>query len=592
MQSSAYGPVPMNALAGSESIKRLSFQLADALAQLGIENHHNDSMEKFLSLDEGFPDSLVAALRCRVLSDDNLAEQVSDVLLHYSADTLAKGTKTPEDKLLRLELLMLAVPSATRGQLMTAVKADLAHHSNCVSEHLERAGNDLVFIAQVTIGGGPQGQTIANHAHELGVGGANLVVDASSAGDGNFGSVRHHLLNSATGAGFTFPGQVPRSDAERSRNPIYGGPIQVEDLNPTSGYPTAGDIGDAATLGLYAASVKGTPVLVNTTVTKVEEVAGHAGRYLVSMEDTKGKKSQVLTDQIIDATGLGKPSVPIKDKASHKYINQQTARCISGATLHDQAVMHSEDMLRASCHAPDEDILDIIRKSPGNITLVGWGDSAKTPLLRIKEVADKHALSMDQLLGDRKIHWIGPKDADDVKSGLWGPYSDLQPYFDRGLIKTMPVRLETIAPGADGCKSTITFRSPEGTGQLESGRVILAMGMKSGSAEVLRAIAPDANATMRKTVYGHAPIFGDGPVCTQLKTGETEHPIYFAGVASGIKRPADTSYLEYFGVKSRLLMEQCLLPKLKSRPDRPFESVVPLRANSTADRVATATTAA
>lgn len=566
-----------NIMPRSKSAEKLLGVLSDSLSKLGFEAGNHDSVQRIMSLEKPMPDSAVASLRCRVLQDDELAEKASQTLLHYSAEALAKGTTCPEDRLLRLELLVVAATAETRGKLMSAVRTDLARRSDIVNRYLTRAGDDLVFIPQVTIGGGPQGQTIANHTHEHGVGGTNLIIDASASGCGNFGSIRQHLLNSETGNGYIFATKASRDQKNRSKNPVHGGPIQVEDLNPTPEYPTAGDIGDAASLGLYAASLKGTPVLVNTKVTSIEEVKDQKGRYLVSMEQMPGKKLRLLTDQIIDATGLGVPSVPLKDQASHHYIAEQTARCKSGGSLSDQAVMHSEDMLRATCKASDDDILDIVRKADGDITVVGWGDSAKTPLLRIKEVADKVGCTMAQLLGDRKILWIGPKNDQDIEKGLWGPYSGLTPYFEGGLVKTLPVRLEAIKPGEGAGQSNITVREQDGTlNELQTGRVILAMGMKSNSAAVLNKLVRDYRPEMRVPVYGDDPLFGEGPLCTKLRVDQTEHNIFFVGVSSGISRPEGTSYLEYFGSKTRQLLEQRLLPKLVERNENPFEEVIPI----------------
>ncbi|MGN6651026.1 hypothetical protein [Trinickia sp.] len=560
--------------------------LGAELSRLGYPVSSHDDVKRLLTLDAPLPDSAVGVLRSRVLEDPALSGEAGAKLRHYSAEALAKGASSPEDRLLRLEMLMLAAPEATRTPLMRAIRADLRDRSELIRSRLAERE---VFIPQVTIGGGPQGQTIAHCAHEFGVAAGNLVVDASSCGDGNFGSVRMHLLNSETRGGYAGSTHAAFDDPMRSQNPLHGSPVQVEDLN-TDPYPTAGDIGDASAIGLYAASRKGTPVLVNTVVTHIEEVKNKQGRYRVTMRDNaSGQTVHVLTDYVVDATGLGRPSVPLRDTASKAYIDRQTERltALRERALPGQIVMHSEDMLRATVDAPDEHILDIVRASDGDITIVGWGDSSKTPLLRIREVAERAGLSMRELLGERKIVWIGPKNREDIDNGLWGPYSDLKPYFDEGLVQVQPGRLETISPAEGGNQSSLTVRKRDGSvDTLSSGRVILAMGMKSGSASFLGTLAPGLAPEMKVPVHGDDPAFDESALCTRLHVDGKAHDIFFVGMSSGLQRPGHTSYLEFFGWKTRQFLAQHLIPKVKQHDFSKLVKLAPMEPDASADGTA------
>lgn len=568
-----------SASAGVESDHLLDI-LGEELSKLGYDISTHDDVKRLLTLESPLSDSAVGTLRSRVLEDPALRGEAGAKLRHYSAEALAKGVSNPEDRLLRLEMLMLAAPGATRASLMHAIRADLQARSEDIRARLSERE---FFIPQVTIGGGPQGQTIAHCAHEFGFADYNLVVDASSSGDGNFGSVRMHLLNSETRGGYAGSDHAAFDNPMRSQNPLHGSPVQVEDLNSDL-YPTAADIGDAAAIGLYAASRKGSPVLVNTVVTEIEEVENKQGRYRVTMRDNaSGRTVHVLTDHIIDATGLGRPSVPLKDPASKAYIDEQTARltAMRERALPDQAVMHSEDMLRATVDAPDEHILDIVRASPGDITIVGWGDSSKTPLLRIREVAEKAGMSMRELLGDRKIVWIGPKSREDIDNGLWGPYAGLKPYFDEGLVHVQPGRLETITAGDETGQSSLAVRDKDGSlHELQSGRVILAMGMKSASANFLSKLASKLTPEMKVPVHGDDPAFDESALCTRLHVDGKEHDVFFVGMASGLQRPSHTSYLEFFGWKTRQFIAQHLAPKLKEQDLSRLEKLIPSEATA------------
>lgn len=568
-----------SASAGAESEHLLAI-LGEELTKLGYDVSSHDDVKRLLTLESPLSDGAVGTLRSRVLEDPDLRGEAGAKLRHYSAEALAKGVSNPEDRLLRLEMLMLAAPEATRSSLMHAIRADLQARSE---EIRTRLSEREFFIPQVTIGGGPQGQTIAHCSHEFGFADYNLVVDASSSGDGNFGSVRMHLLNSETRGGYAGSDHAAFGNPMRSQNPLHGSPVQVEDLNPDL-YPTAADIGDAAAIGLYAASRKGSPVLVNTVVTDIEEVENKQGRYRVTMRDNaSGRTVHVLTDHVIDATGLGRPSVPLKDPASKAYIDDQTARltALRERALPNQAVMHSEDMLRATVDAPDEHILDIVRAAPGDITVVGWGDSSKTPLLRIREVAEKAGLSMRELLGNRKIVWIGPKSREDIDNGLWGPYAGLKPYFDEGLVQVQPGRLETITAGEGTGQSELGVRNKDGSlHKLQSGRVILAMGMKSASANFMSKLASKLTPEMKVPVHGDDPAFDESALCTRLHVDGKAHDVFFVGMASGLQRPGNTSYLEFFGWKTRQFITQHLAPKLKEMDLTRVEKLVPREATA------------
>jgi len=181
---------------------------------------------------------------------------------------------------------------------------------------------------------------------------------------------------------------------------------------------------------------------------------------------------------------------------------------------------------------------------------------------------------MKQLLGDKKIEWLGPKNADDVKQGLWGPYSPLQQYFDDGTIVPISGRLEKIESIAGTGKSKLFLKAADGTiSEREAGRTVLAMGMKPNSPQFLKSLAPEFKPEMRTPVLGHDEVFGDASALGgKLKVGDTDHDIYFAGLTSGLTRTEDTSYLEYFGWKNLQLTDQVLAKHIGSNTS-PFEQL-------------------
>ncbi len=121
-------------------------------------------------------------------------------------------------------------------------------------------------------------------------------------------------------------------------------------------------------------------------------------------------------------------------------------------------------MLRAKVGQQPQ-ILRIVTKARGNLTVVGFGDSAKTPVQRIEKAAKEEGFTMAELFGDRKIEWVGsgfsPQDLDEGLK-LDGPYFGLRQYFDSGLVKPIEARLEKIEPGPSETQSRITLRLPDG----------------------------------------------------------------------------------------------------------------------------------
>ncbi len=167
---------------------------------------------------------------------------------------------------------------------------------------------------------------------------ANLVVDASSVGDGTW-VVRGHLLNSKTRRGYQGSDLIALKGPFRSLNQLFGSPLQVDGLNPTQLWPSAPK-GDASSTACMTTSQRGTPLLVNMRVTNIEETPGRKGRYLVSMKDAAGKDLKIYTNQVAIATGLGVPKVPLRDAASKAYIQAQAKRIREGgATARRTAVM-------------------------------------------------------------------------------------------------------------------------------------------------------------------------------------------------------------------------------------------------------------
>lgn len=543
--------------------------LKSAMKKLGLKADDPAEVRRLLSMESTIPDSAVEALRNEVLTNPKYAGEAGEVLRHYTADALKKGVDTPEGRMLRLEMLMLAVPEKTRPALMEAVRIDMSAHSDRIKGFLARTGEGLdatgqpvARVKRVIIGGGSQGATLANELNRIGQGDGTLVVDASRAGDNNFGTVRNFRLNSETG---TYEGRVGGAKPGRTANPLHGGAIQVEDLlPPTPGntFPDAGTFGDAQVLALHAARRTGTDVMTEARVTGVKDLgAGRTGgRYLITIEDVSagrtGKSYQVFTDQVVDATGLGKPSVPMRDAGSQSYITDQSARLAKsgGAGLRTQGVVHGEDFLRTYTNASPAERASFLTNSEGNVIIIGGGDAAKTSAELIQRIAAERGTTVKQMLGGKKIEWIGI----DPQKDLWTRYEGVRDLFDTGAASTLGGRVEKIEPIAGTNRSRITLKMPDGTFETrDAGRVVLAMGMRSDTPGVFKDVVPQGFdwKTGRVPVMGRDPVFGDASPLASRIPGQD---VFLVGMASGLERAPDHSWLEYFGWKNLLVADQVL----------------------------------
>lgn len=529
--------------------------LRAALRKIGVEAKTPEDIRRVMRMETAIPDSAVERLRLQVLSDPRYAGEVGEVLRHYTAEALAKGADTPEGRLLRLEMLMLAVPEKTRPALMEAVRIDMAAHSDRIKAQLARPGQPAPKVKRVIIGGGSQGATVANELNRIGQGDGTLIVDASRAGDQNFGSIRNFRLNSETRE---YQGRVGGNADGRTDNPLHGGPIQIEDLvPPTPGntFPDAGSFGDAQVLALEAARRGGTDLMTQSKVTNVRNAdPGSPGRYLVTIEDVvpgrAGRTYQVYADQVVDATGLGKPSIPLRDQNTIQFIDRQTTRLATegGRALGTQQVLHGEDLLRAYTTASPSERAQFLTNADGNVVIIGGGDAAKTAGELLQQIARNEGTTVGNMLGSEKVKWIGI----DPEKDFWVRYAGLKELFDSGTATQMTGRVEKVEPIAGTTRTRITMKMPDGTYRTEeAGRVILAMGMRSESPGVFN----DFNLKERVPVLGTDPVFGnDSPLATRLP----DQDIYFVGIASGLERAPKHSFLEFYGWKNLLVADQVL----------------------------------
>src|SRR5207302_560742 len=133
----------------------------------------------------------------RIVQASQLAFSVG--MLGYQAHQAGGIQNIYDPAAVRAQMIRSYARSGTgiSDAMMEAVRTDISAGSDHIKSQLST--DDHVAVKRVIIGGGPQGGTLANELNRIGQGAGTLIVDASRAGDNNFGDVRNFRLNSETG---------------------------------------------------------------------------------------------------------------------------------------------------------------------------------------------------------------------------------------------------------------------------------------------------------------------------------------------------------------------------------------------------------
>ena len=120
-----------------------TFETADlvpgiALSRLGLPRVDPGVLASLLRLEEALPDSAVGALKQQVMEDSQIVQELRTCFATMSDRALSAGCTSLETKLLRLELLTLAVPEKSRGQLIDAIKTDMDRSASRIQKHLQK----------------------------------------------------------------------------------------------------------------------------------------------------------------------------------------------------------------------------------------------------------------------------------------------------------------------------------------------------------------------------------------------------------------------------------------------------------------------
>ncbi|MBC7545482.1 MAG: hypothetical protein H7338_22365, partial [Candidatus Sericytochromatia bacterium] len=315
-------------------------------------------------------DDALSSLRLQVLNDPTIAPEVRSRLAAYSTEAMTAGLQTPEAKLMRLDMLAMALPKATRQLLTASIGKHLQTHSDHLKQFVRQHPTESAWDV-VVVGGGSQGTIIGHEANTKGAGHSVLIMD-QGVGEGNFGTLREFYMNTLNGV---HDGGVVAQKG-RSKNPVHGSPVQPSDLSAEM-FPTAAAMGDASTIGLYGAQKAGTDVMTGTKVLKVQENKGQGwpARYRIEA----GDGTVVFANKVVFSTGLaGEPNLP--NHAGTKALVKQEMALIEAQdpqAIATQRLLTDNQLLTLANQADDP--LAVWRTTDAPTYIIGGGDAAKIP---------------------------------------------------------------------------------------------------------------------------------------------------------------------------------------------------------------------
>lgn len=519
--------------------------LTDALARGGVHVRNPRELTRLLNSADGLTDGAVGRLRREVLTDPAHADEVAEALRGYQ---IGDGAVGAGQEAARVQYYAMAVPESIRPRLMNAIRDDLSNAAIPAASHL---ATHPTRFRRIVVGGGSQGQTVANRLHDLGHGESTLIVD-SAFGDANFGAVRRFDLNSG-GQRFDIPGGT---ELKPVMSPLHGSPIQVGDLD-TRQFPNAGAFGDASLIGLHNAWRRGTDVLAETRVLDVFERGADdvwPARYRVDLVRPDGQQLSVYSDDVVLATGLGKSRL-VDEPATRALLEaDRTLLATRPGDLADARAVTATDLLEAGARNGDT---RPFYEGAERVAFIGGGDSASVAVEDFGRAFLNGGPRPEAL-------WFGVD-----REALWFRYSYARDLLDDGTISSASGRLQRIEQTADGRLRLVTQAKDGTLSSTEVDKVVMAIGVDPDHPRLVTNLAPDFDPkTNIRPLPGVDPHMPDQYLAGRIVNGDEAHDVYVVGVASNIhglpnaapvaRGPGSYSFLDYYGWKTRHFTDQVL----------------------------------
>lgn len=581
-------------------------ELTKKLRELGVATNDQASADQILA---GFmEDSVLKGLMRQTLSHEAYGTKAKATLKRYGKEALALDMQTPEGQIRRLQLLTMAMEPETRRLLISTMHDNLRAQTTALKAHL-KANPAAAEYDVLAIGAGPNGVNMANAANAAGTHSVLLVGEGLShfqrEGDAFYSNSRNgqYKGNKAAVAG-------------ELNNPIYGSPVQPSDMSPGM-YNTAGEMGDAAAIGLHHASRgAATDVMIDTSVLSVKKILGPDGQRL-AYEATMADGTVVRARKLVIGSGLSDtPNLPVNPAT--RRVDTETGYVADVELNHTDLAIESNDpaMIRNTRIMTPEQMLTLANRAddPGalfrgqDVISIGVGDGAITSVMALAfgDAPDRVAgVSKAQMGGPGKITMIGEPD-------LWSRYARLNRVVDSGEVeiikstyaiglrraegservevKLQPMRKEPVL-GADGQPQLkngkpVTRSVPDGEAYWRSAdRIILATGSKGGVGELMKNVVPgapdmnwkDLKSAPLKPVMGPDPTGAPGQMEVAYQVAGED--IYTVGVAAPLAQRPGYSWLQDHGGRAVSFMTQLLgseAPQVGLKPEVALAAPAPL----------------
>lgn len=394
-----------------------------------------------------------------------------------------------------------------------AARVDIANRSQAYKNMLKASPDDkdIRSFDTVIIGGGPQ----------------------TAAGMGKLQGTRTLVLNESDDMGtFAKMGDTFKVNSPPEANNFPTGMVQHEDMARGQDYTAGRVIGNATDVNMALSDADF--YIGDRAVAYRIAPEGSPHKYIV--ETKNGQK--FYTDNIVDISGMGEKTFPIKDAATQDLIKKEYESGMSRIRFVDDFLTDSQKIARTGVNP--------IESTAGKrVVVIGGGDGGaiSTEYVFGHGPPAGYAFKTDNLdaLHPKVVYWFGQKakNSTDYKNASWKRYWDLARDFDSKELKPVDARatrIEKITSGPDKGAFKV-FYGPGPNDYKVADEVIFAAGYdrEAVSSRVAHLAGGNHDGVQTQMIRGNpeGKFPADVNVAKQIVVNGEPQSVYVAGPATG-----------------------------------------------------------
>jgi hypothetical protein len=363
----------------------------------------------------------------------------------------------------------LGVPSQSAVQELTDLMTqDLRKQSDLLIKNIKSQGGQ-VHVKKLVIGAGLHGAIFAANAGRNNRGNDVLVIEGGNMVSKVFGEMAGTFnINSAEtqdSSANVFPGSaIEMKDLTSVKNSAT---LNIEDVF----YADSGKMAALATSTMYGSGLN---LLFGNKAVEITYLGGKTKtgeRYLVKTS----MGIEIYVNEIVFSTGLGDPSVPLKDLNTRALVESYIAASDKdpGRIFPVMSVDSFLRSVRISRANADSTIAKVLRGK--TVAVIGKGDGGKIVVERLVKFSDVH------------IKWLGQdaKNPDEYRASTWSRYFTIAENIGRD-IETFPGHVQQVIALPSGKIKIILVDGTETLADI----TLLATGYKSVVPDLLSHLEP------------------------------------------------------------------------------------------------------